>query len=105
MEAAMTRTGRNRPMVPSGILLPDLSRRGFLRGAAVGGLGLGLPGLLAACGTEGASVEEGACTSTDISESSKKLFFSNWPEYIDVKGKRMPSLEAFEKETGIDVTY
>ena len=31
--------------------------------------------------------------------------FSNWPEYIDVKGKRMPSLEMFEDASGIDVNY
>jgi spermidine/putrescine transport system substrate-binding protein len=33
------------------------------------------------------------------------LVFSNWPEYIDVKGKRMPTLEEFEAQSGIDVTY
>jgi spermidine/putrescine transport system substrate-binding protein len=46
-----------------------------------------------------------SCKSTDLSSSEKKLVFSNWPEYIDVKGKHMPTLEAFEKKTGIDVTY
>jgi spermidine/putrescine transport system substrate-binding protein len=101
----MSRTGRNRPPLPAGILLPDVSRRGFLRGAAVGGLGLGVPGLLSACGTSGTSQDPDECKSTDKSGSEKELFFSNWPEYIDVKGKRMPSLLAFEKQSGIDVTY
>ena len=105
----MSRTRRSRLTLPggppSGIILPEVTRRGFVRGAAVGGLGLGLPGLLAACGTEGSVQDAESCKSTDISDKEKKLFFSNWPEYIDVKGKKMPSLEAFEQEYGIDVTY
>jgi spermidine/putrescine transport system substrate-binding protein len=100
----MSRT-RSRLIVPNGIALPEVTRRGFVRGTAVGGLALGLPGLLAACGTEGSVQDAEGCKSTDISDQEKKLFFSNWPEYIDVKGKRMPSLEAFEEESGIDVTY
>lgn len=100
----MTRTPRSRLALPGGLVAP-VTRRGFVRGAAVGGLGLGLPGLLAACGTEGAVQDAESCQSTDKSDTEKKVFFSNWPEYIDVKGKRMPSLEAFEQDTGIDVTY
>jgi spermidine/putrescine transport system substrate-binding protein len=61
--------------------------------------------MLAACGTSGGEIETGECTSTDKSDTEKELFFSNWPEYIDVKGKHMPTLEAFEAKTGIDVTY
>ena len=101
----MSRTGRTRPVLPPGILLPEVSRRGFLRGAAVGGLGLGVPGLLSACGTSGSTQSADTCKSTDKSSSEKQLFFSNWPEYIDVKGKRMPSLEQFEKASGIEVAY
>jgi len=86
-------------------VLADLSRRGFLRGAALGGLGLGVPALLSACGTSGQQVEADECRSTDKSSEDKRLFFSNWPEYIDVKGKRMPTLEGFEKQSGIDVVY
>jgi spermidine/putrescine transport system substrate-binding protein len=61
--------------------------------------------LLSACGTSGSTQTSDTCKSTDKSSSEKQLFFSNWPEYIDVKGKRMPTLEAFEKSSGIDVTY
>ena len=31
-----------------------------------------------------------------VGETEKKLVFSNWPLYIDEKGKRLPTLEAFE---------
>ncbi len=83
----------------------DVDRRLFLRGATVASLGLGAPALLSACGTEGQQVQDDECESTDKSDSENVLLFSNWPEYIDVKGKRMPSLEKFQKQTGIDVRY
>jgi spermidine/putrescine transport system substrate-binding protein len=99
----MDRSTRRPPAFPFPV--PDLSRRGFIRGATVGGVGLSLPALLAACGTEGSQVTTEECKSTDKSDSEKVLNFSNWPEYIDVAGKRMPTLEAFEKKTGIQVNY
>ena len=95
----------SRPPLRSGLVVPQVGRRGFLRGAAAGGLGLGLPGLLAACGTEGSKQTSDSCTSTDTSDTDKSLFFSNWPAYIDKDGKSFPTLEFFEKQTGIDVTY
>lgn len=82
-----------------------LSRRGFLRSAGVSALALSGTGLLAACGTEGTTQTAESCVSTDISETEKKLFFSNWPLYIDEKGQRLPTLEDFESASGIDVTY
>jgi spermidine/putrescine transport system substrate-binding protein len=85
--------------------MSDLSRRSFLRGASVGALALGVPGLLSACGTSSQVQSAASCKSTDLSATQKKLVFSNWPEYIDVKGKSMPTLAGFEKQTGIDVTY
>ena len=85
--------------------MSDFSRRSFLRGASVGALALGVPGLLSACGTSSQVQSAASCKSTDLSATQKKLIFSNWPEYIDVKGKTMPTLAAFEKQSGIDVTY
>jgi spermidine/putrescine transport system substrate-binding protein len=99
----MNRSTRRAPRLSFPV--PDLSRRGFLRGATIGGVGVGLPGMLAACGTEGAQVEADDCNNEDKSDSEKVVNFSNWPEYIDVAGKRMPTLEAFEKQTGIQVNY
>ncbi|MFL6286852.1 MAG: spermidine/putrescine ABC transporter substrate-binding protein [Actinomycetes bacterium] len=45
--------------------------------------------------------------SKDLSSTQKTLNFSNWPEYMDITPnlKHMPSLENFEKQSGIDVTY
>jgi spermidine/putrescine transport system substrate-binding protein len=90
-----------------------LSRRGFLRGAGLTGLGLGIPGLLTACGTEPAKQTAESCVSKDLSSSQKVLNFSNWPLYLDEKkvrqgGKKVtvnPTLQKFQQESGIKVEY
>lgn len=82
------------------------SRRGFLRGAGLSVAALGGSSLFAACGTEGASVEEGSCQSTDLSDEEKSIIFSNWIGYVDpVKAKDTSTLEKFQAETGITVEY
>jgi spermidine/putrescine transport system substrate-binding protein len=83
----------------------SVGRRGFLRGASVSALALGVPGLLSACGTDSQVQSADTCVSKDISDQEKKLVFSNWPEYIDRKGNAIPTLEAFQQQTGIQVTY
>jgi len=84
----------------------SVTRRGFLRGASLSALSLSTPGLLAACGTEGAQVAEGDCESTDLSAKEKMIAFSNWIGYVDpVKGKDISTLEKFQQETGITVDY
>ena len=41
-----------------------------------------------------------------MSDKEKTLVFSNWPEYIDpTRARRCPTLEKFEQQTGITVTY
>ena len=82
-----------------------LSRRSVLRGAGVSAMALGSTGLLAACGTEATQQTTETCQSTDLSEKEKALVFSNWPLYMDEKGKSYPTLEGFEAQTGIEVTY
>jgi len=96
-----------RPMMPLGAMpgRNGLGRRRLLQGASLSALALGAPSLLSACGTDSQVQTSESCKSTDRSAEEQVLFFSNWPEYIDVKGKHMPTLEAFEAETGIDVTY
>ena len=105
----MSRTWRPRssPFAPAGgLILPGVSRRGLLRGAAAGAGGLALPSLLSACGTEGAQVDSGDCTSTDRSEEEKTLVFGNWIGYVDpVKKPDTSTLEKFQQETGITVDY
>ena len=90
----------------AGLYLPGLSRRGFLRGAGLAAAALGGSSLLAACGTEGAQVKAGSCTSTDLSSQEKQIVFSNWIGYVDpVKAKDTSTLEKFQQETGITVDY
>jgi spermidine/putrescine transport system substrate-binding protein len=90
----------------SGLYLPGFSRRGFLRGAGLSAATLGGSSLLGACGTEGAQVEQGSCTSTDLSEEEKTIVFSNWIGYVDpVKAKDTSTLEKFQQQTGITVDY
>ncbi|MFB6725210.1 spermidine/putrescine ABC transporter substrate-binding protein [Kribbella sp. NPDC056345] len=86
---------------------PVLGRRAVLRGL---GVGLGA-GALAACGIPPARQSADKCISTDQSGTQKLLNFSNWPSYMDeseekVNGKTaLPTLDAFQKQTGIRVTY
>ena len=73
------------------ILQSKVSRRSVLAGAgAVAGASA-----LAACGSGGGS------------DSSNAVRWGNWPLYLDVddSGKKYPTLQAFTKETGIDVKY
>ena len=81
------------------------SRRGFLRGAGLSTVALGGATLLGACGTEGAKVEAGSCTSTDLSDTEKTLVFSNWIGYVDPIKKPGSTLQKFEQQTGISVDY
>jgi spermidine/putrescine transport system substrate-binding protein len=87
---------------------PVIGRRAVLRGAA---LGLGAAGLLNGCGIPAAKQSAGSCLSTDKSATEKALIFSNWPSYMDesdekVNGKTvLPTLEDFEKQSGVQVTY
>ena len=82
-----------KPLSPDArtILNSHVSRRAVLAGAgAVAGAGA-----LASCGIGGGS------------DSSNAIRWGNWPLYLDVddSGKKYPTLEAFTKETGIDVKY
>jgi len=74
------------------ILQSKVSRRAVLAGAgAVAGAGA-----LAACGSGGGS-----------GSAKNSVRWGNWPLYLDVddSGKKYPTLQAFTKETGVDVKY
>ncbi|WP_030567009.1 polyamine ABC transporter substrate-binding protein [Streptomyces aureocirculatus] len=80
------------------------ARRTLLRAlggaAALGGL--------AGCGVPAAYVKPGDRAADDRSARDKRLVFANWPLYIDTDDRnksRRPTLDAFEKRTGIDVRY
>ncbi|MEU4479294.1 spermidine/putrescine ABC transporter substrate-binding protein [Micromonospora sp. NPDC023966] len=85
-----------------------LTRRGLLTGTLGSATLLATAGTLAGCGTKGAQQTEAGCKSDDLSATEKKLAFSNWPQYMDVDEKdesKRPSLDAFVKKSGIQVTY
>ena len=106
----------NRPPRPplsphaAALVRAQLSRRSLLAGA--GALGLGA--LLGGCGTSGTPTSAGgsATTSrpkaaTDVSDTDKRVDWANWTLYLDYddKTKKYPTLEAFQKQTGIRATY
>ena len=76
-----------------------LTRRQIVQRGAAGVTVLSLPGLLAACGGGGGGSSSG--------QVNDVLRFSNWPLYIDVdeKTKAHPTLDAFTKQSGIEVKY
>ncbi|MFP3987596.1 spermidine/putrescine ABC transporter substrate-binding protein [Streptomyces sp. E11-3] len=83
-----------------------MSRRRLLQGTSLAAGGA----LLAACGipaAEGGDSEEKDKTK-DLSDKEKVLNFANWPLYIDVDDddeNKRPTLEAFQRESGIKVKY
>ncbi|WP_405730719.1 spermidine/putrescine ABC transporter substrate-binding protein [Streptomyces sp. NBC_00028] len=82
----------------------SLSRRNLLRGLGGGVLGAGLAG----CGVPAAYVAPGDRAGADLSADDKRLAWANWPLYIDTDDDdttKRPTLEAFEKRTGISVDY
>jgi spermidine/putrescine transport system substrate-binding protein len=87
------------------------TRRQFLRRAAAGGAALSLPSILAACGGGGGIEAQtgpgGDGTTSVLQELKDEITVSNWPYYIDQNddATRFPTLEQFEKETGVKVNY
>ena len=79
----------------------SISRRRVLQAAGIGGVALAVT----ACGT--GSTSAGGAAAEDQSDTEKVVNWSNWPLYIDVdeEAGTRPSLDAFQKETGITVNY
>jgi spermidine/putrescine transport system substrate-binding protein len=121
-----------KPMIPPALLSRSaLSRRNMLRGMGLASTAA----FLAACGIKGtdssgdsgssnpsSSGSSGSSSSSSSSDSSlasapsvadqsdtdKTVNWSSWPEYLDVSEKDPndhPSIDQFEKATGIKVTY
>jgi spermidine/putrescine transport system substrate-binding protein len=82
----------------------QLTRLELLRRTALGGAALSLPGFLAACGGGGKS---SSATTNGAKKLAKDLNFSNWTLYIDIdeKTKKRPTLDEFQKKTGVHVNY
>lgn len=80
----------------------SVSRRGILSGAA----GLAVAGLLAACGTKGTGGAKPS-PAADLSAQQERVRWSNWTLYLDRDddGKSYPSLDAYQKQSGITAQY
>jgi spermidine/putrescine transport system substrate-binding protein len=83
-----------------------LSRRSVLRGATGAGLLAAAGPLLAACEDKGsAKTATDQAAAKDLSDTDRVVNFSNWPLYIDVDGKRHPTLDTFTTRTRVKVNY
>ena len=87
-----------------------MTRQQLLRRAAVGGVTLSLPGILAACGSggggiEGAQPNTGATTVEQV--LADEITVSNWPYYIDQNddATKFPTLDQFTEATGVKANY
>jgi len=89
------------------LMASGLNRRTLLKRAGAGALGLSFAGFLAACGGGNGIGGGGKVDTTAIPKGqiAKTMTFSNWPLYIDVKGKRHPTLDDFQKKYGTKVKY
>ena len=90
----------------------SVSRRRVLQAAGLGGVAA----LAAACGAGGSTSSGGSAPASaagsapaaeDLSDTDKTAIWANWPLYMDIDDASgtYPSLEAFKKATGIEVTY
>lgn len=91
----------------AGTMRSSVSRRRIIQAAGLGGV----VAFAAACGANGADAgtegSSAAASAEDQSDNDKVANWSNWPLYIDINddtGER-PTLEQFQKDTGIAVTY
>src|SRR3712207_9360508 len=89
-----------------------ITRRELVRRGALGGLALTFPSVLAGCGggdgIEGQGATTGAATTAPTDTTlAERLTISNWPLYIDIdeQTKRRPTIEQFQRETGVRVRY
>ncbi len=108
---------RTRPRLSpeaAAIVRAQLSRRSVLGAAGALGLGAlaacgtaGTPGTSSTAGAGGSAGAAGPTAATDASDTDKKVNWANWTLYLDYddKTKKYPTLEAFQKESGITATY
>ena len=86
----------------AGTMRSSVSRRRLLQVAGISSAAMAA----AACGTGGGTASEGAAPE-DVSDTEKVVNWSNWVEYMDIDEETgaYPTLERFQEETGIAVTY
>ncbi|MER5947811.1 spermidine/putrescine ABC transporter substrate-binding protein [Streptomyces sp. NPDC001904] len=87
---------------------PRVTRRSLLRALGGGATAAAVGALATGCGVPAAYVAPGDRGARDLSSSDKRLTWANWPLYIDVDDddtSKRPTLDAFEKQSGIQVKY
>jgi spermidine/putrescine transport system substrate-binding protein len=78
----------------------QLTRRTVLAGTGASALAM----MLAACSPAGASKK--LTPAKDVSDSNKNMTWANWQAYLDQNDSgKYPTLQAFEKKSGISVKY
>ncbi|MYW65367.1 extracellular solute-binding protein [Streptomyces sp. SID8379] len=86
----------------------QVTRRSLLRALGGGATAAAVGALATGCGVPAAYVGPGDRAGQDLSSSDQRLTWANWPLYIDVDDdnpSKRPTLDAFEKRTGIQVKY
>ncbi|MER5441710.1 spermidine/putrescine ABC transporter substrate-binding protein [Streptomyces sp. NPDC002790] len=94
--------------MPANPISHQATRRSLLRAAGGGAVAAAVGGLAAGCGVPAAYVSPGERAGHDLSAGEKRLTWANWPLYIDVDDdnpSKRPTLDAFEKRSGIQVKY
>jgi spermidine/putrescine transport system substrate-binding protein len=89
----------------SGRALSGISRRGLLKGGGGAVFAVGSLASLKLFNVPDAKQNPMNCMAQDLSATQKKLIVSNWPAYIDPIKKSTSTLQVFEQQTGISVSY
>ncbi|WP_353944990.1 spermidine/putrescine ABC transporter substrate-binding protein [Streptomyces sp. HUAS MG91] len=90
------------------VISPRVTRRSLLRALGGGATAAAVGALATGCGVPAAYVAPGDRGAHDQSADDKRLTWANWPLYIDVDDddtSKRPTLDAFEKQSGIQVKY
>jgi spermidine/putrescine transport system substrate-binding protein len=87
----------------AGTMRSSVSRRRLLQAAGISSAAMAA----AACGTGGGGTASEGSAPEDVSDTEKTVNWSNWVEYLDIDEDTgaYPTLERFQEETGISVTY
>jgi spermidine/putrescine transport system substrate-binding protein len=105
MNAPDPRAPQVDPALLRGMTQRRYSRRDMLRYAGIGSGALAASAVLSACGVSGGKAKKTETSFWDGKTVKGSLIFANWPYYMDKAHGKHPSLDLFEKQSGIKVTY
>ncbi|MGC4109086.1 MAG: spermidine/putrescine ABC transporter substrate-binding protein [Nocardioides sp.] len=89
----------------SGRTRSGISRRSLLKGGGGAAFAVGSLASLKLFNVPDAKQNPMNCMAKDVSATQKELIVSNWPAYIDPIKKSTSTLQEFEQQTGISVSY